>query len=412
MMLATATFLILLRLTNNVILVSGLVNINTNKLRKSNNARSSSFTIPSLYGSTTTGTTLSSTIINNSDIDILEAVSCNNENTNTNTATAASASLAAEANQFQVELDKAGLSLCHGILHASGCRRLSDLRKLTPDQIETMGADAFDRPVIHRVMEEQNKIMYYQDNYGINNDGSITTTDDDVNVNNNHQLSTLVDGAFVNKNRKTLSRFEVATPQDFNFEVICAKNDIFKGRLFTKEQCDQLNRMSEYHAYGELDTVNTGWTNEIYTLTAQHMACKSVPGFISTTDDIFRQLLRELYDLYPGRVQRGTIEFETIGEPHLVKYNGKAKGTVLHTDNDDEYASKSITINALLSDTDDFGDGGTYISAIDKTIKLEQGEMLIHLGNLEHAGAEITFGVRRLLVAFLACEWEDTEKLD
>lgn len=377
MMLVTVTFLILLRLNN--VLVSGLVNINTNtntNALRNSNARSS-FTIPSLYGTTT-----SSTI--NSDIE----ASCK-ENT--------AAARAAEANQFQVELDKAGLSLCHGILHASGCRRLSDLRKLTPNQITTMGADAFDRPVIHRVMEDQNKIMHDQDNG--NTDG-IT----DVN------LSTLVDGAFVN-NRK-LSRFEVAKPQDFNFEVICAKNDIFKGRLFTREQCDQLNRMSEYHAYNELDTVNTGWTNEIYTLTAQHMACKSVPGFISTTDDIFRQLLRELYSLYPGRVQRGTIEFETIGEPHLVKYNGKAKGTVLHTDNDDEYASKSITINALLSDNDDFGDGGTYISAIDKTIKLEQGEMLIHLGNLEHAGAEITFGVRRLLVAFLACEWEDTEKLD
>jgi hypothetical protein len=82
---------------------------------------------------------------------------------------------------------------------------------------------------------------------------------------------------------------------------------------------------------------------------------------------------------------------------------------VLHTDNHDDYASKSITINVLLSDNDDFGGGGTYITAIDRTIKLNQGEMLIHLGDLEHAGADISFGVRRLLVAFLACEWEVTE---
>ena len=42
------------------------------------------------------------------------------------------------------------------------------------------------------------------------------------------------------------------------------------------------------------------------------------------------------------------------------------------------------------------------------TIFLQQGEMLIHLGDLEHSGAEITSGVRRVLISFLACEWEDT----
>lgn len=66
-------------------------------------------------------------------------------------------------------------------------------------------------------------------------------------------------------------------------------------------------------------------------------------------------------------------------------------------------------MNALLSPENDFNGGGTYITAIDRTIQLKQGEMLIHLGDLEHAGAEITSGVRRLLVGFLACEWEDEQ---
>uniref|UniRef100_A0A7S0FJM2 Fe2OG dioxygenase domain-containing protein n=1 Tax=Minutocellus polymorphus TaxID=265543 RepID=A0A7S0FJM2_9STRA len=307
-----------------------------------------------------------------------------------------------EADLFQADLNRVGLSLCHGILHASGCRRLSDLRELTSAQIMTMGADAFDRPVIRRVMDDLEKIQTDRCNGGgadsnVSNDVSSTAAN----------LSTLVDGAFVSTT-KTRSRFEEETKREFDLEVICAENDIFKGRLFTPEECAQLNRMSEYHAYKGTGTVGAGWTNEIYTLTAQHMACESVPGFLSTTDGIFRQLVCELYSLYPERVRKGSIEFESSGEPHLVKYNGKARGTVLHTDNDDEYASTSITINALLSASDDFGGGGTYITAIDRTVQLKQGEMLIHLGNLEHAGAEITFGVRRLLVAFLACEWEDS----
>mmetsp|Transcript_18968 Transcript_18968/g.28123 ORF Transcript_18968/g.28123 Transcript_18968/m.28123 type:complete len:340 (-) Transcript_18968:216-1235(-) len=303
----------------------------------------------------------------------------------------AAALRASEANTFKLDLDKAGLSLCHGILHASGCRQISDLRKLTPVQITAMGIDRFDSPVINHVIEEQKIIMHAQDN------------------NDNYEfspvnLSTCVNGAFVNS-KQQLSRFEVPKPQGFDIEVICSKNDIYKGRLFTLEQCAQLNRMSEYHAYKGIGSVKAGWSDQIYTLTAQHMTCESIPGFISTTENIFRQLLSELHTIFSGRVKRGSIEMETSGEPHLVKYNGKAKGTVLHTDNDDEYAANSITVNVLLSDNDDFGGGGTYISAIDKTIKLEQGEMLIHLGNLEHAGADITFGVRRLLVAFLACEW-------
>jgi hypothetical protein len=75
----------------------------------------------------------------------------------------------------------------------------------------------------------------------------------------------LVHGAFVNT--KNLSRFAVAKPQDFDFQVISAEHDIFTGRLFTLEQCAQLNRMAEYHAYNKgivgNSNVGAGWTNEI-----------------------------------------------------------------------------------------------------------------------------------------------------
>ena len=75
-----------------------------------------------------------------------------------------------------------------------------------------------------------------------------------------------------------------------------------------------------------------------------------------------------------------------------------------HTDNS-EY--KFITVNAILSGQDEYSGGGTHITALDKTIQLTQGQMLVHLGDLEHAGADINSGVRRLFIAFLACEWKD-----
>ena len=78
----------------------------------------------------------------------------------------------------------------------------------------------------------------------------------------------------------------------------------------------------------------------------------------------------------------------------------------MHTDNS-EYIY--ITVNVLLSDDNDFTGGGTYIQAINRTVELKQGEMLIHLGDLEHAGKDIESGVRRLLISFFACEWEQEE---
>ena len=180
--------------------------------------------------------------------------------------------------------------------------------------------------------------------------------------------------------------------EDFQFEAICESHGIYKGRLFTPEQCEELVRLSEFQ------TDNPDWHG---------MTCKSIPGFLSTTNNIFDQLLNHhesgLQSIYPDMI-KGSLRLESDSEPHLVKYSGKRLEAPLHKDN----THKSLTLNALLSKEDDFGGGGTYIQVLDKTIKLQQGQMLIHPGNLDHAGKEITFGVRRLLVSFLECEWEES----
>ena len=222
LMLLSIHFGLVLLLINAFHLVSGLVNFKTNVYWRSN--LRSSFAFPSLHVATSTA-------------------SCDNGLDVT------AAARATEADQFYVELEKAGLSLCHGALHASGCRRLADLRKLTPTQITTMGTDVFDLKCLHRVMAEQNTIMHDQDNG--NNDECIAAVD----------LCTVVNGVFANT--KSLSRFEVATPHDFDFQVISSEHDIFTGRLFTLEQCDVLNRISEYHAYKGMGKIGAGWTNEI-----------------------------------------------------------------------------------------------------------------------------------------------------
>jgi hypothetical protein len=89
--------------------------------------------------------------------------------------------------------------------------------------------------------------------------------------------------------------------QDFAIQTICADNNVYTGQLFSIEQCEQLNRMSEHYAYKQIGTIKGGWTDQIYTLTAQHMACKDVPGMITSTRIIMRQLIQELYIMFPGK---------------------------------------------------------------------------------------------------------------
>lgn len=320
----------------------------------------------------------------------------------TTTTTTTAVEFEVGVHDLAAELNTQDLNLCHGILHSVGVRELKDLIYLTEEQIDHMGIDNFDRRSILRAREKLNALLTtnaHGDRNRRYHDADRRLLSPAAPI---RELSTLRDGAF---DRKVLSRFEVEERHDFAMEAICAENEVYRGRLFTVEQCEQLGRMSEHYSYGQIGTIGAGWTDQIYTLTAQHMACKDVPGMIPSTRAVFRQLFQELYALFPGIVP-GSITWENDKEPHLVKYNGKAKGTVAHTDNS-EY--KFITVNALLSAEDDYTGGGTHITVLDDTIRLEQGEMLIHLGDLEHAGAPIKSGVRRLLIAFLACEWRDEE---
>lgn len=55
----------------------------------------------------------------------------------------------------------------------------------------------------------------------------------------------------------------------------------------------------------------------------------------------------------------------------------------------------------MMSVSTDYEGGGTYLRDLDQRVVLEQGEFLLHPGNLIHAGCEITAGTRYLLVSFV-----------
>ena len=55
----------------------------------------------------------------------------------------------------------------------------------------------------------------------------------------------------------------------------------------------------------------------------------------------------------------------------------------------------------MLSRSTDYDGGGTFIRCLGKTIKLHQGQVLVHPGDLFHKGVDITRGTRCLIVCFL-----------
>ena len=65
------------------------------------------------------------------------------------------------------------------------------------------------------------------------------------------------------------------------------------------------------------------------------------------------------------------------------------------------YDGCDITLNCMLSKSDEYEGGGTYIRALRKTVRLEQGQVLVHPGELYHKGCDITSGVRALIVCFM-----------
>jgi len=89
-----------------------------------------------------------------------------------------------------------------------------------------------------------------------------------------------------------------------------------------------------------------------------------------------------------------------VREPHVVKYDtSKAERQKLdmHTD------KSEWTFLIALSEGrgQDYEGGGTYFQALNSTVHLQRGQMLIFRGKLRHCGVRIVNGSRYLLVGFL-----------
>lgn len=158
---------------------------------------------------------------------------------------------------------------------------------------------------------------------------------------------------------------------------------------FTKDICDWIIQESEDYALN-----HDGWTSNRHInypttdLPAELITSVFSFLFISFKNTICSEIIKK-YELS----EHYTFE---ISDAFIVKYDvNNQKMLEMHND------EASITSNILLSNTSEFTGGGTYFEEDDITIKLEQGDMILHSGNARHSGLEITQGKRYVLVFFI-----------
>jgi hypothetical protein len=157
---------------------------------------------------------------------------------------------------------------------------------------------------------------------------------------------------------------------------------------FTKDICKWIINEAEYYANN-----NSGWTkkrhNNYPTTDLPIELIKNVFNFtlISFQETISKEINNNYF-------LNNQYNYE-ITDLFIVKYEYLHQ-TKLDLHDDDS----TITVNILLSNINDFKGGGTYFEDGIITF-LNQGDMLIHSGNIKHSGVEITEGKRYVLVFFI-----------
>ena len=184
--------------------------------------------------------------------------------------------------------------------------------------------------------------------------------------------------------------------------MIDEKQKVFIIDLLSPETCDLVRRMADDHVRQIQKSGNhTATWRTLYTYTKQDLPCTEVKDLTTkVTDIIMREVKTIVGELFGKPREAAKLRPRSWKEPHLLLYQ-KVKGRPLHTGVEMHYDGCDITWNAMLAKSSEYEGGGTYIRALRKTVRLEQGQVLVHPGELYHKGVDITSGIRALIVCFM-----------
>jgi len=185
--------------------------------------------------------------------------------------------------------------------------------------------------------------------------------------------------------------------------MIDAARKIFVVDLISPETCDQIRMMADNHTR---EIYKSGASTEtwrtLYTYTKMDLPVVEVKDMVKKyTDQILHDVKKIVGEIFGGSMKKEAMKLRPRSwkEPHLLLYQ-RLDNRPDHLGIEMHYDGCDITWSAMMSRSDEYEGGGTYFRCLRKTVKLQQGQVLIHPGELYHKGCEITMGVRTLLVCF------------
>lgn len=172
--------------------------------------------------------------------------------------------------------------------------------------------------------------------------------------------------------------------------------------LLSPETCALTRTMADDHVRKVHENGNRVPTwRTLYTYTKQDLPCSEVENLSTlVTDSITASVKSIVGEIYGKPKEASRLRERSWKEPHLLLYQN-IEGKPVHTGVEMHYDGCDITWICMLSSIDEYTGGGTYIRALRKNIKLQQGQVLVFPGELYHKGCDITSGVRAMAVCFL-----------
>jgi len=157
-------------------------------------------------------------------------------------------------------------------------------------------------------------------------------------------------------------------------------------KVYTPDICKWIMEEGEKHASN-----NGGWTTCRHTnYPTTDLPVKDIPTIYSFILSSLSNLLDKIVKMYG--LEGSNINIDDL---FLVKYHEKLQNELeLHKD------GSVLSFGIVLSNSDDYEGGGTMFED-GMHYSLEQGDMLVHCGRVNHTGMKITKGNRYVLVAFL-----------
>lgn len=157
--------------------------------------------------------------------------------------------------------------------------------------------------------------------------------------------------------------------------------------LLTKEKCDELIAISEKwvveNQNGQWDTKR----HEYYPTT--DIPVNKLPYYQELVDVVKAKIFPEISKIFLFPVNALSLQ-----DFFIIKYDANAQHKLdWHRD------VSLISFNFCLNS--EFEGGGTRFQALNETIRINAGEVVMHSGKVLHAGNDVTKGIRYIVVGFV-----------